>query len=386
MGERIAQAILVALVLAGLAVPIANAAPFDDERCGYQPDVVVPNLRRHQVRYDWNDDVHETRVRFKSRTCADLNGTLYAPLELPKKPVPGVLVFPPSGGVADESQVAYVARTLASNGYLAITADPQGVGDSGLLSNPPCTTEPGFSSPSPCPGVPYQQTDSWMDMARSTLDFFLSDSNPLREHLDAGAIGAVGHSLGARVSSYLQDPRFDGAGVRRIHAVVGLDNLSSNYYGDPSAGGGDTPVNDLIVGQLPTGDLPIDIAVPGLGLASDGTNADPDFKKYAFARWREAGVPSGMLVFEGVVHDDFSQAAASDEVVLHRFAHYTMAWFDRWLRDDTTALDRLLARSVLDADMSALLSDTQRSAWYLPGVLACDDWRAGCEIPARLGA
>ena len=378
MGERIAQAVFVALAVTGVLAPIAVAAPFDDDRCGYQPDVVVPNARRAQARFDWNDDVHETRVRFKSRTCADLNGTLYAPLTLPKKPVPGVLVFPPSGGVADESQVAYIARTLASNGYIAMTADPQGVGDSGLLSSPPCSTEPGYSSPSPCPGVPYQQTDSWMDMARSTLDFFLSPSNPLRAQIDAGAIGAVGHSLGARVSSYLQDPRFDDAGAVRIHAVVGLDNLSSNYYGDPSAGGGDTPVNDVVVGQLPTGDLPIDISVPGLGLASDGTNADPDFKKFAFQRWRDAGVPSGMLVFEGVAHDDYAQAAASDEVMLRRFATYTLAWFDRWLRDDAAALDRLLAREVLGADMSTLLSDTQRSAWFLPGVLSCDDWRAGC--------
>jgi hypothetical protein len=378
MGERIAQAVLVALVAVTALAPIARAEPFDDERCGYQPDVVVPNARRNQLRFDWNDDVHETRVRFKSRTCADLNGTLYAPLTLPKKPVPGVLVFPPSGGVADESQVAYIARTLASNGYIAMTADPQGVGDSGLLSHPVCNTEPGYSTPSPCPGIPFQQTDSWMDMARSSLDFFLSPSNPLRPKIDAGAIGAVGHSLGARVSSYLQDPRFDGAGVRRIHAVVGLDNISSNYYGDPSAGGGDTPVNDLIVGQYPTGDEPIDIAVPGLGLASDGTNADPDFKKYAFERWREAGVPSGMLVFEGVAHDDFSQGASSDEATLHRFAYYTLAWFDRWLRDDTSAIDRLLTRDVLGTDATALLSDTQHSAWYLPGAMECDDWRTGC--------
>ena len=378
MVDRFAHAVLGALVLCGVVAPIAVAAPIDDDRCGYQPVIVVPNARRAQARFAWTDDATETRVRFKSRTCADLNGTLYAPLTLPKKPVPGVLVFPPSGGIADESQVAYIARTLASNGYLAMTADPQGVGDSGLLSNPACTAEPGYSSPSPCPGVPYQSTDSWMDMARSTLDFFLSPANPYRRHLDTGAIGAVGHSLGARVSSYLQDPRYDGAGAVRIHAVVGLDNLSSNYYGDSSAGGGDTVANDVIVGQPLPGDEPIAISVPGLGLASDGTNADPDFKKFAFARWRDAGVPSGMLVFEGVAHDDFSQAAASDEATLHRFAYYTLAWFDRWLRDDAGATERLLAREVVGADATALLSDTQRSGWFLPGTLSCDDWRAGC--------
>jgi hypothetical protein len=378
MGERLGPALVAALVVIGVVTPIAAAAPIDDDRCGYQPAVVAPNARRAQPRFDWNDDAVETSVRFRSRTCTDLNGTLYAPATLPKKPMPGVVVLPPSGGVADESQVAYIARTLASNGYLAITADPQGVGDSGVLSNPACTTEPGESNPSPCPGVPFQTMDNWMELARSTLDFFLSPANPYRSHLDGDAIGAVGHSLGARASSYLQDPRFDGAGAVRIGAVVGLDNISSNYYGDSSAGGGNSAANDVVVGQPLPGDEPIAISVPGLGLASDGTNADPDFKKFAFARWRDVGVPSGMLVFEGVVHDDFSQAAASDEAMLHRFAYYTLAWFDRWLRSDKTATDRLLARNVLGVEAPTLLSDTQRSAWFLPGVMQCDDWRAGC--------
>lgn len=189
---------------------------------------------------------------------------------------------------------------------------------------------------------------------------------------DAKHIGAVGHSLGARVSSYLQDPRYDQAGsTPRIHATVGLDNISSDYYGDTSAGGGDSAVNDAVVGQPlpPPGgeDTRVHITAPGLGLASDNTtSSDPELKKAAFVRWRESGVPSGMFVFKGVVHDDFSQSAQSDEPMIHRFAYMTLAWFDLWLKKDRSATERLLARSIVGVETKDLLSTTQHSAWFLP--------------------
>jgi hypothetical protein len=373
-----------ALLLA--AAPSATADPPPARTCTRQLNTIQqPNPRAKQDAFAWNNEFNSLKVRFFSRTCADHAGTLFWPRAMPATGLlPGVLAFPPSGGVADQRQVAYIARFLASNGYIVLSADPQGLGDSGVFSDPVCTTTPGYSTPSPCPGVPFQQTDNWMEMARSALDFFVSSGNPLINRLDTAHIGTTGHSLGARVSSYLQDSRFDeGAANRpsRIAATVGLDNLSSDYYGDTSAGGGDTYANDLIVGQpVPFQSKPIRISVPGLGLASDNTtNKDPELKKFAFKQWRNAGVPTGMLVFSGVVHDDFSQGAGSDEVMLHRFADYTRAWFDLWLRGDQSATDRLLARTVEGEPVAQLLSSTMRSAFYLPGRgLNCDDWRAGC--------
>jgi len=367
MGRRLAQ-VLVGALVSGLLVTAADAPAAS---CEDAPTVTLPNPRRAQRDFEWNDDYTVTEVRFRSRTCADIAGSLFVPDPMPEGQLPGVLVMPPSGGVADKSQLYFVARHLATNGYLALAVDPQGVGDSGVFSDPVCTTEPGYSNPSPCPGVPFQSADNWMTLAQSSLDWFLAEV----PNLDDTSVGAVGHSMGARVASYLQDPFFDGTGATRIAAVVGLDNLSANYYGDSSAGGGDTYANDVIVGQPIEGDRPIEITVPGLGLASDGTNADPDFKKAAFFRWREAGVPSGMLVLEGVGHNDFSQSAQSDEALLHRIARLTTAWFDRWLRDDEEATDRLLG---VIAD-PALLSDTQHSAWFIPDVCETDDFRTtGC--------
>jgi len=340
------------------------------------PPVVIARPQLDQPTFSWNDPsgYRAQAVHFWSRTCAVLGATVYAPVTIaPGARLPGVIVLPPSGGVSTQEQVAYLATYLADNGYITMTVDPQGLGQSDWFGSPVCGTAPGYSNPSPCPGVPFQTMDNWMETARSALDYFLSSANPLAASLDTANVGIAGHSLGARAASYVQDPFFDTGdahGAPRVQAVVGLDNLSSNYYGDASAAGGGTAANGLVVGQLP-GDHPIAINVPGLGLASDG-GGDPDTKKFSYSQWKAAGVPSGMIVFAGVGHDDFSQATTSDEAMLHRFASITKAWFDRWLRNDSTALDAVLAGDV------SYLSTAQHSAWFLPGdgITGCEDWRS----------
>ena len=373
--------------------PVSDVARAVDECASPIPVPLTARPRNAPAAvFEWNDAATETTVELRSRaSCARLVGTLFTPLVIDHGArLPAVLVLPPSGGVATRTQVAYVARHLASNGYIALTVDPAGVGDSDVAGWPPCGTETGYTHPSPCPGVPFQRMDNWLDAGQSGLDFLLSPANPVWAAVDTSRVGAVGHSLGARAASYLQDPRYDlGPGsVPRVHAVVGLDNLSSNYFADPSAASGGGVNNNVINGQPLGGDEPIAITAPGLGLASDDDSvADPDTKKFAFARWRDAGVASGMLVLEGVAHGEFSQQASSDEALLHAIAFYTRAWFDRHLVGDRGAVGRLLSRTPLGADVDALLSDTQRSGWYLPqdGLHACDDWRSGCGQRAKAG-
>lgn len=357
-----------------------------DEAAGCDKPVGGPVTARpnnaEQVDYDWNAGYRRLPVSFTSaRTCATLAGDLYGPPDLDEHgPLPSVLVLPPSGGVATKEQVAYVARTLAGQGYVALSVDPQGVGGSDLVAWPPCGTEPGYSHPSPCEGVPFQRMDNWMEAGRTGLDFLLGPDNPWAAHVDATRVGATGHSLGARTASYLQDPAYDrGPGTApRVHAVVGLDNLSSNYFGDSSASSNGGTTNNLVNGQPLGGDGPIAVTAPGLGLASDEEGGDPDEKKAASDHFRAGGQWSGMLVFEGVAHGEFGQQASSVEADLKRFAHYTLAWFDRWLRDDPTALDRLLVRELDGVPVETYLSDTKRSGWFLPGLTDCEDWRAGC--------
>lgn len=401
----------------------------DESGCGKptgDPVTVRPN-NTAQSDYEWNAGYQEVGVTMtSSRTCATLAGVLYGPLDFegaktaspgghpsdngkghpPRghakghakgeselRGLPAVLVLPPSGGVATGENVAYVARALARAGYVTLTVDPQGVGGSDVVAFPPCGTTSGYSHPSPCDGVPFQRMDNWMEAGRTGLDFLLGPANPWAEHIDNERVGATGHSLGARAASYLQDPAYDlgdPSASPRVHAVVGLDNLSANYYGDRSASSGNGALNEdnelgltnrVVNGQPLGGEESIRITAPGLGLGSDDTRTSPDDKKEAALAHRAGGQAAGMLIFDGVEHGEFSQTVDSDEADLFRFAHYTVAWFDLWLDGPghDTAVDRLLARSVDGTDVSTFLSDTERSGFWIPGLLdGCEDWRAGC--------
>ena len=85
----------------------------------------------------------------------------------------------------------WAAEDLASNGYIAMTYDVQGQGDSDLA---------GDDCPGECTGVPYQQAYNFHQGAEDSLSFFLSDANPARSRLDGSRVGLAGHSLGAAPS------------------------------------------------------------------------------------------------------------------------------------------------------------------------------------------
>lgn len=73
-------------------------------------------------------------------------------------------------------------------------------------------------------------------------------------------------------------------------------------------------------------------------------------------------------------HNDFAQTRIMErEAQLRVFAYYTRAWFDRFLRRDTSATRRLLARKVLGQTRAQLFSETFRSAAFLDG-LDCPDF------------
>jgi hypothetical protein len=63
---------------------------------------------------------------------------------------------------------------------------------------------------------------------------------------------------------------------------------------------------------------------------------------------------------------------------IERFEYYTRAWFDRWLLGDTSATERLLARSVDDMPLQEELSSKFESAAFLDGH-DCPKLVAGCS-------
>jgi len=360
---------VLAAAVAVLVLPAAAGAQSPAVGLG-----LVPTYEDPQPVYSWEGSFQSAEFTTPSRaTGALLYGNVFAPTDAaPGQNLPAVVIGPGSGpGV--QSFYQWAARDLAGHGYVAVTIDPQGVGRSESLPAGGCSTVP-------CPGVPFQQAGNYIDALQSGIDYVLSEHDPWRASVDPDEVGIAGHSLAARAASYLQmtDPR--------VKAAVAWDNLASNLEGDDGTPSGGGAAGALIGGELPGTPTPITPRVPALGEASDNvgttqpTNNDPDIKKSAWKVWRAAGEPSMELVFAGAGHIDWGQSnltTAAKAVEIQHFEYYTRAWFDRWLRNDPTATDRLLARSVDGAAVGSILSTKFRSAAFLDGH-DCPDLSAGC--------
>ncbi|CAA9319125.1 MAG: hypothetical protein AVDCRST_MAG11-1919 [uncultured Gemmatimonadaceae bacterium] len=247
-------------------------------------------------------------------------------------PCPALSLLP--GGGAGISSVAWAAERLAASGYVVVVTLPASAGS----------------------------TEAYHAAAVSGIDFLQSSENPYRASADTGRVGAAGWSLGARALSRTQ------ADDRRVDALVAWDNLAVSEAGDA---GSPACANEPTVLRAPR--------VPALGQASETCLDKPaDAKLTAFERWRQAGVPAMTVVFAGASHFWWSAQASAAQ---HDLAHaYTRAWFDRWLKADTTATARLLGRTapgLPSRPSSELLSARFRSAAAFDG-RACPDLRAGC--------
>ena len=100
---------------------------------------------------------------FTARDGATLSGHVWATAPGPRSG-PGIVIT--NGSVqADEQMYWYAAQTLAKDGYVVLTFDPQGQGQSDTLGQAPDETE----------GVP-AQTDGrpFYDGTEDAIDFFLS--------------------------------------------------------------------------------------------------------------------------------------------------------------------------------------------------------------------
>lgn len=270
-------------------------------------------------------------VTLPQRGGGFLEGKAFAPdPQRQTGPCPLISLLP--GGGAGINSVEWAARRLAENGYVVIISKPA-MGSS---------------------------TASYHTAAVSGIDFLVSPANPYRAATDTTAVGVAGWSLGARSLTRTQ------AEDSRVDALVAWDNLAKSESGDDGS-----PACTNVPGAIRTP------RVPALGQASETCpSKEAEAKKTAFEWWRSHGVPTMQVVFAGSSHFLWSaQAPDADHDLSH---HYTVAWFARWLKADTTATERLVARRVNGREISALLSSQFRSAVFLPGK-HCPELRAGCE-------
>jgi dienelactone hydrolase len=315
-------------------------------------------------------------VLFTARDGATLSGRVWATVAGPKKR-PGIVIT--DGSVqADEQMYWYAAQALAKDGYVVLTFDPQGQGQSDTFGQAPDEDE----------GVPAQSDGRpFYDGTEDAIDFLLSTAkhpyepvpscetgtshaakqnervaqgfdaayNPYWKLLKPSEIGLAGHSYGAAGVSYIAqwDPR--------VKAVVAWDNLGGP---GPEAGSvpsqqGGSPPSSSTIGEKPCPADPADrtvvpITKPGLGMSADyglpplpNTGLpEPLAKSTESLAYSEAGVDSGEIIIRGGSHLDFSfipnQAFGASLRGADEVAWYTTAWFDKYLKHKASADKRLL--------------------------------------------
>jgi dienelactone hydrolase len=282
-----------------------------------------------------------TKFYFINGLGAKLRARLFAPNDTTR--TYPVLVFSP--GLQSYNEVnAWFPEEMAEAGYVVLIADPQGQGDSELCGHEPDGTPTG-DCPSSTASV-YENTLS------SGLDFILSNPanpyakdlepngagtppyNPYWESVDPEHVGIAGHSYGAIAATPLgqEDPRVD--------AIVSYDNLDADLpaSGPRSAGEGRTPTLFFAT----------DYAFPATPTPKS-SNPDPDqhIAGTAYAQLVSAGVDTMSVTTRASDHYEWGYQPFPANFPSSRYGervslYYSLAWFDRYLKHDDTALVRLI--------------------------------------------
>ena len=380
------------------------------------------------------------RVAWTNRYGALIRGDVFAPLPGARDPYTGRKLKPPYPGVVittgsiqgSERMYWWLAQDLAERGYVVLTYDVQGQGTSETLPHendqvnalPFCNplAEPQNLEQFGCPGVPAQQGSNFIFGTQDALSFFLSTpGKPYKNRNDGDVkvnnfnpywklfdrrrdrktvtpgrttkVAIIGHSLGAFAVSYVQ-------GIdKRVETAVALDKLSSGS----SSGSGTASVPEV---------QPV---VPALGIQSEyGFTVQPYFMnngssiapqpgpldqgpdpqrelKTGFAKWKEKGIDSMVIVPRASTHLEYTDIAYV--LPASRYGQalssvYTQAWLDRYLKHkedaplQATSFDYLEPVAVGKWEKIQLGRSKQLSFYYCSGY----DYRAPGAKKARIAS
>lgn len=288
-------------------------------------------------------------VSFRARTGAVLRGHVWRPAAPGTYPV---ISITPGSVQATEADYHWAGAALSDAGYLVLTFDAQGQGQSSTLGS----RDLGPAEAPTTEGVPAQQDVNFLDVTVDAIEFvrsrpaqphlfaFANDAangidvvNPYWqqvEYLDANTInlGLAGHSYGAEGVTYAQDPSHNVLNVRQIRTIVAWDNLNTGY----------TP-NVPAMGQ--NGES---FVFPSV----NPNRPDPESKKGAFNAWRAAGIDTMQIAPLAATHMEwgFHPPACGSSWGNDIATRYTIAWFDKYLKQDPTADARLLTKQYMTAN------------------------------------
>lgn len=273
---------------------------------------------------------HATPISFRATNGAKLNGYVFVPRG--KGPFPGVVIT--TGSIQGYQEMYFwAAEGLAEAGYMVMTYDVQGQGNSGTF---PALDACG---PTGCSGVPFQQGYNFYQGTVDALNWLRSDDNPHRAALDDERIGLAGHSLGAGAVSTV------GQCYPGIDAIVGWDNLGAPGTSCTAQGVAGYPAGTP---AAPTR------TVPGMGLSAEyffnptPTSSAPDAaaKQGGFKALRDAGTDAMSVTLRSSTHLEWTYVPyilPASRLGERVSMYYTLAWFDRYLKGDKKAEDRLTA-------------------------------------------
>lgn len=335
-----------------------------------------PNAQGPNGRSFFEQEAIVEQVTFYDSQCARLSGTLWRPKSSSDK-LPGV-VFEVGSVGAPETLYRWLPQLLVRNGYVVFTFEVRGQG----LSD--------FATPTGELGTNINPKVFWTNFV-DAIDFFRSSPqkpypnelscagtyptstathNPFFDSVDLERLGIAGHSLGAIGATAVQgydapgaDPwpgkldaqnpvdvavMFDGLldprGVRFGGTIGPLEVLLPELLGEVAT--------VLLLREFPN----VGPRVPAMGQSSEyGLPAvpfiappDPEFHKVSFKTWQDAGIDVFEFTTRGSTHLDWSHVPPligtsfcpnpQDDVCengfsLPMFEHYTVAWFDRWLKE-----------------------------------------------------
>ena len=282
---------------------------------------------------EWADAGRGRHLKFSfiNRDGAKLRARLYAPTDT-SRTHPAVTFTP---GLQSYNEVnSWFAQGMAEAGYVVLIIDPQGQGDSENCGHTPA------GDVTSCP------TTNQPNDTRSAIDFVLSTPsspypwaqgpnalgtptfNPFWESVDPERVGIAGHSLGAIAATPIgqEDPRVD--------AVISYDNLDLTL-------GADVPR------RTPTLFFATDYEFPATGTPKLSAPS-PTQHFGAFNQLTAAGVDAMTITTRASNHYEWGYQPYPANLPASRYGeriafYYSLAWLDRYLKGDETAMPRLTA-------------------------------------------
>ena len=369
----------------------------------------------------YTEETEVVPVVFYDDGCARLSGHVWRPRYAPADAKLPTIVIDNGSIQAPETVYWWAAQLLVRNGYIVMTYDPRGQGRSDWQT--PSGGQGGNIDTSvfitglvnaidfmhSSPSQPYPENQGCAGRYPTAVTAY----NPFFDRVDRARLGIAGHSAGAFGASIVQGLGADGAAPwfgkldaeNPVKVVVAWDALAVDDPGAPLSEG------YAAVPRVPALSLMSEYASPAgsspLGLATTLVPyllpPDPDDHLIAYQRFVDAGVPVFAVTIAGATHFDFSllptfpATSWCPDTSTGRceggwgrplIEHYTLAWFDRWLKQPGET-------GYADADARLLDDDGPQGrvkmSWHFRSARDfpardgtrehCDDLRRGCMKP-----